>query len=67
MIKQLALEKIQDEYDLAAARKFEDGIKDSSVTIRPYEELIKKSHLSLPGQMRLRNLYKTTYRSDQRY
>ncbi|MBQ9046292.1 MAG: antitoxin [Solobacterium sp.] len=43
MIKQLALEKIQDEYDLAAARKFEEGIKDGSVTIRPYEELLKET------------------------
>lgn len=42
MIKQLALEKLQDEYDLAVITQFEKGIKDGSITIRPYEELLKE-------------------------
>lgn len=45
MIKQLALEKLQDEYDLAVAEKFESGISDGSVTIRPYSELLKETEL----------------------
>lgn len=45
MIKQLALEKLQDEYDLAAAERFESGISDGSVTIRPYSELLKETEL----------------------
>lgn len=42
MIKQLALEKLQDEYDLAAVARFEKGMKDGTITIRPYEELLKE-------------------------
>ncbi len=42
MIKQLALEKLQDEYDLTAVAKFEKGMKDGTITIRPYEELLKE-------------------------
>jgi len=42
MIKQLALEKLQDEFDLAAAAKFEKGMKDGTITISPYEELLKE-------------------------
>ena len=45
MIKQLALDKLQDEYDLLAVSKFEKGIKDGSITIRPYEELLKELNL----------------------
>ena len=45
MIKQLALEKLQDEYDLAVAERFESGISDGSVTIRPYSELLKETEL----------------------
>ena len=45
MIKQLALEKLQDEYDLAAAERFENGLSDGSVTIRPYSELLKETGL----------------------
>ena len=43
MIKQLALEKLQDEYDLAAVARFERGLKDGTITIRPYEELLKET------------------------
>ena len=54
MIKQLALEKLQDEYDLAAVARFEKvskeqfakdlkGMKDGTITIRPYEELLKEA------------------------
>lgn len=42
MIKQLALEKLQDEYDLSVASRFEKGIKEGSITIRPYEDLLKE-------------------------
>lgn len=42
MIKHLALEKIQEEYDLNTIAKFEKGIEDGSITIRPYEELLKE-------------------------
>lgn len=42
MIKQLALEKLQDEFDFAAVARFEKGIKDGTVNIRPYEELLKE-------------------------
>ena len=45
MIKQLALEKLQDEYDLAVAERFESGLSDGSVTIRPYSELLKETEL----------------------
>lgn len=45
MIKQLALEKLQDEYDLAVAERFERGLADGSVTIRPYSELVKEVEL----------------------
>ena len=45
MIKQLALEKLQDEYDLALAARFEQGLNDGSVTIRPYSELLKETGL----------------------
>ena len=45
MIKQLALEKLQDEYDLAVVAEFERGMKDGSVTIRPYEDLLKETGL----------------------
>ena len=45
MIKQLALEKLQDEYDLAAAERFEKGYSEGSVTIRPYSELMKETGL----------------------
>ena len=45
MIKQLALEKLQDEYDLAVAERFERGLKDGTVTIRPYSELLKEAGL----------------------
>lgn len=45
MIKQLALEKLQDEYDLAVAERFESGISDGSVIIRPYSELLKETEL----------------------
>ncbi|MBR3228030.1 MAG: hypothetical protein IKF68_05750 [Erysipelotrichaceae bacterium] len=45
MIKELALEKLQDEYDLAVAEEFEKGLKDGSVTIRPYSELLKETGL----------------------
>ncbi len=45
MIKQLALEKLQDEYDLALATRFEQGLNDGSVTIRPYSELLKETGL----------------------
>ena len=39
MIKQLALEKLQDEYDLQIAIQFEKELEDGTVQIRPYEEL----------------------------
>ena len=42
MIKQLALEKLQDEYDLATVARFEKGMKDGTITIRPYKELLKE-------------------------
>ena len=42
MIKQLALEKLQDEYDLAAAERFEKGLAEGSITVRPYAELLKE-------------------------
>ena len=42
MIKHLALEKLQDEYDLATIERYEKGIADGSVTIRPYSELLKE-------------------------
>ena len=42
MIKQLALEKLQDEFDLMAAAKFEKDYKDGTVTVRPYSELLKE-------------------------
>ncbi len=45
MIKQLALEKLQDEYDLRIIDKFEKGLSDGSVTVRPYDELIKETGL----------------------
>ena len=45
MIKQLALEKLQDEYDLAIAERFENGLSDGSITIRPYSELLKETGL----------------------
>lgn len=45
MIKQLALEKLQDEYDLVVADRFERGLKDGTVTIRPYSELLKETGL----------------------
>lgn len=45
MIKQLALEKLQDEYDLEAALRFEKGIKEGSITVRPYDELMKETGL----------------------
>lgn len=45
MIKQLALEKLQDEYDLAVAERFERGLEDGTVTIRPYSELLKETGL----------------------
>ena len=43
MIKQLALERLQDEYDLEIVAKYEKGVKDGSITIRPYEELLKET------------------------
>ena len=42
MIKQLALEKLHDEFDLAIAERFERGYADGSITIRPYSELLKE-------------------------
>ena len=42
MIKQLALERLQEEYDLAAIERYERGIADGSVTTRPYSELLKE-------------------------
>jgi len=45
MIKQLALEKLQDEYDLALAETFDSGISTGSITIRPYSELLKETGL----------------------
>ncbi len=46
MIKQLALEKLQDEYDLAVAERFEKSLSDGSITIRPYSELLKETGLA---------------------
>ena len=45
MIKQLALEKLQDEYDLALAERFESGMSDGTISIRPYSELLKETGL----------------------
>ena len=45
MIKQLALEKLQDDYDLRTAEKFEKGLSDGSITIRPYKDLLKELDL----------------------
>ena len=45
MIKQLALEKLQDEYDLAIVARFEKGMKDGTITVRPYEELLEETGL----------------------
>lgn len=42
MIKHLALEKLQDEFDYEKIAKFESGIKDGTVTTRPYSELLKE-------------------------
>lgn len=42
MIKQLALEKLQDEYDVQTIYHFEKGLKDGNITIRPYDELLKE-------------------------
>lgn len=42
MIKHLALEKLQDEFDHAKISAFESGMKDGTVTIRPYSELLKE-------------------------
>ena len=42
MIKQLALEKLQDEYDLATVTRFENGMENGTITIRSYEELLKE-------------------------
>ena len=43
MIKDLALEKLQDDYDLAVTEEFENGLSDGSITIRPYSELLKET------------------------
>ena len=45
MIKQLALEKLQDEFDIGVAEKFEKGLSDGTITIRPYGELLKETGL----------------------
>lgn len=45
-IKQLALERIQDEQDLVVAQHFENGISDGSITIKPYDELLKETGIS---------------------
>ena len=45
MIKQLALEKLQDEYDLAIAEEFEKDLKEGKARIRPYDELLKETGL----------------------
>ena len=42
-IKQLALEKMLDEYDMSIAERFEKGIVDGAVTVRPYSELRKET------------------------
>ena len=45
MIKQLALEKLQDEYDLQLAAEFERGLTDGTVTVRPYDRLRQEENL----------------------
>lgn len=43
MIKHLALERIQDEFDLQTISAYEKGLKDGSITIRPYDELLEEA------------------------
>ncbi len=45
MIKQLALEKLQDEYDLQLAAEFERGLSEGTVTVRPYDRLRQEENL----------------------
>ena len=45
MIKQLALEKLQEEYDLQLAAEFERRLTDGTVTVRPYDRLRQEENL----------------------
>lgn len=42
MIKHLALERLQDEFDLLTIFEFEEGLKKGSISIRPQSELLKE-------------------------
>lgn len=42
MIKQLALEKLQDEYDLAIVSEYEKKRAEGKIKLRPYEDFLKE-------------------------
>ncbi len=46
LIKQLALEKIEDELDLSAVERYEEGVVAGSITNRPYSKLLNEVGLN---------------------
>lgn len=42
MIKKFAIEKLEDEIDYRAIKKFEEDSKDGKIKLRPIEELWKE-------------------------